>query len=179
MSRSVDLSLDEPTPRELSLSGTIPGDGAHSIFLALSVTFVQRLKNQQRNDLHDRSHNAMAIIRVDTATDESCEQRKESQVHSRPRPKREPVKRRHNGRSPLARPFIPAMADEPFALQSIVAQVLKLPDTLGHLVNDRNTIGELSRIEQAALGLFKLFQSGAVAETSRAHTDGAFARDGP
>lgn len=60
ISRNADIPLDDSTTGPIILSGIIPGDGSHPVFLALSAEFLQQV-NGEINALHNHDYNAMAI----------------------------------------------------------------------------------------------------------------------
>ena len=178
IARSCEIPLDETTPGPISLSARIPGDPSRPIFLALCVEFLQEAKGKM-SFLQNQAYNAMAIVKVDGAADDAIAYVQEVDRKPRLNSRHAPAKRPHIDRTPVPRPSIPTPLESPVPLHSIVAEVLKSPDTLDRLLGAPNPSGGLTPEARAALGLFKLSPQAQPLNAPPALAYGDKVRDGP
>lgn len=178
IARSCEIPLDKTTPEPISLSARIPGDPSHPIFLALCLEFLQEAKGKM-SPLKNQAYNAMAIVQVDGTADDTIADGQAVDQKPRPDPRHAPVQRQPTDRTPVPRPSIPTPLESPVPLRSIVAEVLKSPETLDRLICSPNPSTGLTPEARTALGLFKLSTPAVPLAAPPALTHEDKIRDGP
>lgn len=178
IAHSAEICLEKPTRGPVSLSATIPGAPSRPILLALCLEFLQET-NGKMSFLQDQSYNAMAIVKVDGAADDRVPDVQAVDQNPRPNPIHSPARPRPINRTPVPRSSTPTPLEFPVPLRSIIADVMKSPETLDRLLAAPDPSNGLTHEARAALGLFKLSSQTVHTETSPVLAYGEKVRDGP
>lgn len=173
---SSEISLEKPIPGPISLSAKIPGAPSRPIFLALCLEFLQET-NGEMSVLMDQAYNAMAIVKVDGPADDSFPDAQAVDRKPRPNPRHAPVRRPPINRTPV--PRSPTPLEFPVPLRSIIADVLKSPDTLDRLLAAPSPTTGPTPEARAALGLFTRSSKMLTVDAPPALGYGDSVRDGP
>ena len=175
---SPEISLEKPTPGPISLSTEIPCAPSRPILLALCLEFLQET-NGKMSFLQDQAYNVMAIVKVDGSADDRVPDVQAVARNPRPNPRHAPARRRPINRIPVPRPPILTPVEFPVPLRSIIAEVVKSPETLDRLLATPDPSSGLTPEARAALGLFKLSSQTVHTEASPVLAYGDKVRDGP
>ena len=178
IARSGEIPLDKTTSEPISLSASIPGDASHPIFLVLCLEFLQEA-NGNMSPLQNQAYNAMAIVKVDGTADDTIADGHAVDEKLNPNPRHAPVQHQQPDRTPVPRPSVPTPLGSPVPLRSIVAEVLKSPETLDRLISAASPSTALTPEARTALGLFKLSPPALPLATASALTHKDNPRDGP